>query len=170
MNMEYSENEVKWIYNNTKYKYEVSEIEFASDMSQCIYIEMIQDGIYEYRLVDFEGKDICSYNENSRLKIYDMDGCSHESNLEDINDILFLEDRVLVMNKKEEILLYGRNGICNGIIKPPFGFIFSRFCNAKKLEAVCQGSIQQADNYGRVDYRFEYDFLTNSWNKKSLAY
>lgn len=170
MNIEYSENEVKWIYNNIEYKYEVSGIEIASDMPQCMYIESVQNDICEYKLVDFTAKDICSYDENGKLKIYDVDGGLYESNLEDINDIFFLEGRVFVMNIKKKILIYSRDGICNGAIEAPVGFIFSRFCNAKKLETVCQGNMQQEDNYGRVDYRFEYDFLTNSWNKKSLAY
>ena len=169
MEIEYTDKMVKWIYNNNKITYEANGIEFASYNSGIVYIEMVNDDIYEYRFVDLKGEDICKYNENNLLTIFkNVD--KHEIKLEEINDILVFDGKIYVMNKRKDIIIFNEDGENNGVIKPPQGYIFSRFCNNSKFEVICEADLLNADSFGRVDYKFEYDLFCNNWERKTVVY
>lgn len=89
MEVEYVDNMVKWLYDDKEIIYETKGVEFATDVATAIYIELMFDGIYEYRFVGFSGKDICKYDDNNLLTIYDENAGKHEIQLEDINDVFF---------------------------------------------------------------------------------
>lgn len=74
MEVEYVDNMVKWLYDDKEIIYETKGVEFATDVATAIYIELMFDGIYEYRFVGFSGKDICKYDDNNLLTIYDEKG------------------------------------------------------------------------------------------------
>lgn len=48
MEVEYVDNMVKWLYDDKEIIYETKGVEFATDVSTAIYIELMFDGIYEY--------------------------------------------------------------------------------------------------------------------------
>lgn len=75
-------------------------VEFATDVATAIYIELMFDGIYEYRFVGFSGEDICKYDDNNLLTIYDENTEKHEIQLEDINDVFVLKKKIYVRFKK----------------------------------------------------------------------
>ena len=69
-------------------------VEFATDVSTAIYIELMFDGIYEYRFVGFSGEDICKYDDNNLLTIYNENAGKHEIQLEDINDVFIFKKKI----------------------------------------------------------------------------
>ena len=154
MEVEYVDNMVKWLYDDKEIIYETKGVEFATDVATAIYIELMFDGIYEYRFVGFSGKDICKY----------------EIQLEDINDVFILKEKIYVMNKRKSIIVYNTEGENKGLIVPPQGYIYSRFCNNSKLEVICEGDSLRADSFGRVDYKFEYNLFCNNWERKNVVY
>ena len=84
-----------------------------------IYIELMSEGVYEYRFVEFSGRDICKYDDNNLLTIYDQNEEKHEIQLDDINDVFILNKKIYVMNKRREIIVYNSKGENNGLIMPP---------------------------------------------------
>lgn len=70
------------------------------------------------------------------------------------------------MNKRKSIIVYNTEGENKGLIVPPQGYIYSRFCNNSKLEVICEGDSLRADSFGRVDYKFEYNLFCNNWERK----
>ena len=58
MEVEYADNMVKWLYDDKEIIYETKGVEFATDVATAIYIELMFDGIYEYRFVGFSGEDV----------------------------------------------------------------------------------------------------------------
>lgn len=93
MEVEYVDNMVKWLYDDKEIIYETKGVEFATDVATAIYIELMFDGIYEYRFVGFSGKDICKYDDNNLLTIYDENAGKHEIQLEDINDVFIFKEK-----------------------------------------------------------------------------
>ncbi|MCC2219956.1 MAG: hypothetical protein V8S88_05145 [Lachnospiraceae bacterium] len=170
MEVEYVDNMVKWLYDDKEIIYETKGVEFATDVATAIYIELMFDGIYEYRFVGFSGKDICKYDDNNLLTIYDENAGKHEIQLEDINDVFILKEKIYVMNKRKSIIVYNTEGENKGLIVPPQGYIYSRFCNNSKLEVICEGDSLRADSFGRVDYKFEYNLFCNNWERKNVVY
>lgn len=170
MKVEYVDNMVKWLYNDKEIIYEARRVEFATDVAEAIYIEIMLEEIYEYRFVGFSGGDICKYDENNLLTIYDKNAEKHEIQLEEINDVLIFNGKIYVMNKRKDIIVFNTEGENKGIIMPPQGYIYSRFCNSSKLEVICEGDSLRADSFGRVDYKFEYDLFCNNWERKTVVY
>lgn len=170
MEVEYADNIVKWLYDDKEITYEAEGVGFATDVATAIYIESVSNGIYEYRFVGFSGEDICKYDDNNLLIIYDKNAEKHEIQLEEINDVLIFSGKVYVMNKRENIIVYNTEGENKGLIMPPQGYIYSRFCNSSKFEVICEGDLSKADNFGRVDYKFEYDLFCNNWERKTVVY
>lgn len=170
MEVEYVDNMVKWLYDDKEIIYETKGVEFATDVSTAIYIELMFDGIYEYRFVGFSGEDICKYDDNNLLTIYDENAGKHEIQLEDINYVFIFKKKIYVMNKRKSIIVYNTEGENKGLIVPPQGYIYSRFCNSSKLEVICEGDSLRADSFGRVDYKFEYNLFCNNWERKNVVY
>lgn len=168
MEIEYTDNMVNWIYDNKKITYEANGIEFALYNSEIVYIEIVYDDIYEYRFVSLKGEDICKYNDNNLLTIY-KNVEKHEIQLEEINDILVFNGKIYVMDKRKDIIVFNEEGKNKGVIKPPQGYIFSRFCNSSKFEVICEADLLNADSFGRVDYKFEYDLFCNNWERKTVV-
>ena len=110
MEVEYADNMVKWLYDDKEIIYETKGVEFATDVATAIYIELMFDGIYEYRFVGFSGEDICKYDDNNLLTIYDENTEKHEIQLEDINDVFVLKKKIYVMNKRKSIIEYNTDG------------------------------------------------------------
>ena len=86
MEVKYADNIVKWLYDDKEITYEAEGVGFATDVATAIYIESVSNGIYEYRFVGFSGEDICKYDDNNLLIIYDKNAEKHEIQLEEIND------------------------------------------------------------------------------------
>lgn len=165
MEIEHTNNVVNWVYDNEKITYKANGIQFVSYNSEIVTIEIVCDGIYEYRFVGLKGEDICKYNEKNLLTIY-KNVEIYEIQLEEINDILVFDSKIYVMNKREDIIVFNREGKSKGVIKPPQGYNFSRFCNSSKFEVICEADLLNADSFGRVDYKFEYDLFCNNWERK----
>ena len=55
MEVKYADNMVKWLYDDEEIIYETKGVEFATDVATAIYIELMFDGIYEYRFVGLSG-------------------------------------------------------------------------------------------------------------------
>ena len=87
-----------------------------------------------------------------------------------LDDILVFDGKIYVMNKRQDIIIFNKDGENNGVIKPPQGYIFSRFCNNSKFEVICEADLLNADSFGRVDYKFEYDLFCNNWERKTVVY
>lgn len=170
MEVEYVDKMVKWLYDDKEIIYETKGVEFATDVVTAIYIELMFDGIYEHRFVGFSGEDICKYDDNNLLTIYDENAGKHEIQLEDINDVFIFKKKIYVMNKRKSIIVYNPEGENKGLIVPPQGYIYSRFCNSSKLEVICEGDSLRADSFGRVDYKFEYNLFCNNWERKNVVY
>lgn len=170
MDVEYVDNLVKWLYDDKEVIYETKGVEFATDATTAIYIEIMNEGIYEYRFVGFSGRDICKYDDNSLLTIYDENAGKYEIQLEDINDVFIFNKKIYVMNKRKNIIVYNTEGENKGVIMPPHGYIYSRFCNSSKFEVICEGDTFRADNFGRLDYKFEYDLFCNNWKRITVVY
>ena len=100
MEVKYADNIVKWLYDDKEITYEAEGVGFATDVATAIYIESVSNGIYEYRFVGFSGEDICKYDDNNLLIIYDKNAEKHEIQLEEINDVLIFSGKVYVMNVK----------------------------------------------------------------------
>lgn len=116
MEVEYVDNMVKWLYDDKEIIYETKGVEFATDVATAIYIELMFDGIYEYRFVGFSGKDICKYDDNNLLTIYDENAGKHEIQLEDINDVFIIKEKIYVMNKRKSIIVYNSYFVQDEII------------------------------------------------------
>ena len=110
MEVEYVDNMVKWLYNDKEIIYETKGIKFATDAATAIYIELMFEGIYEYRFVGFSGRGICKYDDNNLLTIYDENARKHETQLEDINDVFIFNEKIYVMNKRKDIIVYNTKG------------------------------------------------------------
>lgn len=170
MEVVYENSIVKWLYDGNEVVYEANGIEFATYGEQSIYIEVLLGETYEYRFVNFYGKDICRYDENNIISIFDENSRKYEIQLEEINDVLFFNGKIYVMNLRTEIRIFNCSGKSEGVIKPPYGYTYTRFCNSSGIAIVCEGDISHADSYGRVDYKFEYDMICNDWRKKTVTY
>ncbi len=93
-----------------------------------------------------------------------------EIKLEEISDILVFHGKIYVMNNRNAILVFNWDGEDNGVIEPPQGYIFSRFCNSSEFEVICEAGLSNADSFGRVDYKFQYDLFCNNWKRKTVVY
>ena len=169
MEIEYTNNVVNWVYDNKEITYEANGIEFVSYNSERVCIQIVYDDMYEYRYVDLKGDDICKYNEKNLLTIY-KNIEKYEIQFEEINDVLVFSANIYVMNKRKDIIVFNREGKNKGVIKPPQGYRFSRFCHGSKFEVICEADLLHADSFGRVDYKFEYDFFCNNWERKTVVY
>lgn len=169
MTVECVDNKIKWFYNDKEITYEAEGIEFATDISTSIYIEIMENGKEEYRYVGYDGRDICKYD-NNLLTIYDKNGIKHEIQLKNIDDVCICGDKIYVISQRQYIMVYNDVGEKKGLIMPPQGYIYSRFCNGNKLEVICEADLLRTDAFGRVDYKFEYDMICNVWKRKNVVY
>lgn len=124
MEVQYLDNMVKWSYDDKEVIYETKGVEFATNVATAIYIELLFEGIYEYRFVGFSGGDICKYDDNNLLTIYGENAVKHEIQLEDINDVFIFNENIYVMNKRKDIIVYNAKGENKGLIMPPQGYIY----------------------------------------------
>lgn len=169
MDIIYLENGLKWNNGDSEVVYEANNIEFASDSQEFIYVEIINDGGTEYRFVDLNGNDICKYDESNVLKIRVEDKWINKV-YEEIIDVYIVNEKIYAIVSPTNIDVFEFSSKYFGTIKSPVGFDFSRFIDGEKLSVVCQGELDNADIYGRKDYRYEYDNLTNNWVKIGIAY
>lgn len=170
INLDYSEKEIKWNYNTKNYIYKVDDIEFVTESCQYIYIEINKDTGYEYRYIDLKGNDICWYNENNDISIFDRGSkIRKDIHMSEIRDVMIIKDMIYVMKGKSEVLQFDAKGDINTVIIAPQGYRYYRFTGSDKLEVVCEGNEQTVDKFGRNDWRFEYNFQVDKWDKKSLA-
>ena len=143
-----------------------SKAEF--DTGEFLKAEMERIG-----LSDIHKDEICLDSwefEKAVMRFTDRDGEKHEIQLEDINDVFVLKKKIYVMNKRKSIIEYNTDGENKGLIVPPQGYMYFRFCNSSKLEVICEGDSLRADSFGRVDYKFEYNLFCNNWERKNVVY
>lgn len=110
MEVEYVDNMVKWLYDDKEIIYETKGVEFATDVATAIYIELMFDGIYEYRFVGFSGKDmveICmEYVEDRAEKIYIY--CSFEGGVQSCNFFYKVNGKVVKKSRLNDVIVDGQ--------------------------------------------------------------
>lgn len=170
MEIIYLENGIKWKNGDCEVTYEADNIEFAADSLEFIYAEIINDdGNSEYRFLDLTGNEICKYDETNVLQIKVGTTWSNKE-YEEIMDVYIIGGKIYAMISPTDIDVYDLSSHYIGTIKAPFGYTYYRFVDGEKLRAICQGSEENADMFGRIDCRFEYDNLTNNWVKAGVTY
>lgn len=176
MNFIFTESRIEWEHDNVNRVYYVENIEFASYeknvMKKLIYVEICNKTGYEYRYIDLNGTDIVWYTEKGTLSIFGMEKKTIQ--LGQIEDVLIMDDHIFVMfSDKEEkkIVEYSRYGDCIKQYISPLHYSFYRFTefDDDKIAVVCQAD-DTTDKYGRRDWKFVYNEISNMWEKKALAY
>lgn len=169
MKLEYSANMVKWNNDNQIVSYSVKNVEFAMIDEDKIYIELCYPDYYEYRYVSFDGSDICTYTDCGLLTIFVKEGAV-KLKFDSIIDLAIINKQIFVLNKRTAISVINLNGEESGILTPPFGFVFSRFCSGQELKVICQGNPNIHGILGRNDYKYRFDFLTRDWIQETVVY
>lgn len=169
MDIEYTNSKVEWTYNGENVEFHSEGIEFAYTTKDYVRLEVYHNGGFEYYYLSFSGKEICKYDRNGELVIFTASG-EQEIKHNSIKAVTILENRIYVITDDNAIFTYDFEANHIGEIQAPAGYVYERFIDVTGLGVVCIADPTYADQYGRVDYKFEYDFDKNEWEKKSLAY
>jgi hypothetical protein len=176
MEIKYCKSEVTWIYDGRSVKYSVDGIEFASEDNDLIYIEIYYNDVYEYQYINFEGKLVLSYCQDTEtVTIADSDRKRRVIKIPLIYDLCIGNNqRFFVLAGKgldSKLLEYTfQGGIVNEYF-PPIEYSFYRIVEVRvEVNVVCQENDQTKDKFGRNDWNFILDKETGDWKRQSIAY
>ncbi|RKM55771.1 hypothetical protein D6853_09505 [Butyrivibrio sp. X503] len=169
MDLEYTKTKIEWIHNGKKIERNIEGIDYAYSIKDYVCVKTYDNNQFEYYYMDLEGNNICKYDESGNLTISTESG-EYKEKFGKIHGVNLIDTQIYVMTNGEDIWIYDREAICIGKIEPPEGFRYYYFGSGEGLEAVCQANPELADQYGRVDYRFQYNFENSKWKKICFAY
>lgn len=176
MDIDYSDSVVKWNNGNRDVEYHINGVEDSSEENGLIYIEIYNEGEFEYYYVDKEGKFILSYSDEAeQLVLQNSNGVKKNILVPFIKEVAIdTNKRIFVLvgnNEDSRIYEYTKDGEIIRQLMAPLSYIFYRFSQiSDELQVICQGNEDKIDKYGRNDWKFKYNFINNEWEKVSLAY
>lgn len=175
MDLNYTNSKVEWNIDGQKKEYYCEGIEFACVEKSWIYIEILDSNTYEYRFLEYGGKEILKYSDELHKIILTKDDNNEiVLKLEGLQDVSIFQNNIVALLKNDKggsVKQISEDGTMIKEYLPPIGYTFYRFADMEKgLTVVCQGNSLTCDKFGRNDWVFQYDEKIATWNKKSLSY
>lgn len=121
------------------------------------------------------GRNILWYNEETgQIIFFTSNNEQHILKYNNLKDVAVMNDRIYILTLETdggEIIECDRTGTIVKKYYPPARYLFYRFPKMENsLSVICQGSISDADKFGRNDWNFVYNDVNECWEKESLSY
>lgn len=172
-------NEITWEYEGVQYCIKKNNIETYNILYNRILFLVISDGNKKIHTeyYDFYGKLIFSFNREDNVIHCFGNRFKIERSLMARYD--FVHDRLLcIVGDKigpfgqNHLEYYDKNGNLLRKVKAPIHYGFYGFFDLTdgSLDLVLLGDSSTADEFGRTQYRFKYNFETDELTKYGLSY
>lgn len=168
INLEYDCSIIRWNFKEKNFQHNINGIEYAAVQGKYIYVESFKDSSMFYYYISTDNKKIICYDEAKKMiSINDKKVIIFEKKPYGVD--ISNDATICVIANEYEMILYDDSGQYKSSIMSPAGYKYFRFFSLENnISVICQGCNENADNYGRNDWKFVYK--DKNWIKEGLAY